>query len=336
MLALPVGSFPKKDLEKNQNRLTELLLIIFGKIADNFIKKKPDPYRLQTWEICNHKGRQNKALDILSSANALPESRREYTQYGQGSLSYDYEQLFVDHAESYAEPIVFPDTPPEIQRFLADTTINSFHTNKKRLDAFGYEYLDGLRNSKKIYLYYHLHEYDFRNRDIKNYRNETDLMFYPKAMQTLRTKAVLKVLMRKYCEEDILSYLNKKLGIDLTGQEIPKDDNDDTFTFRFRNFARFPYTFNNHCFNKASKSYSKEHMEQTAKVNFEFERLKLAKSRIDAFGGCKSVLEGYIKEALDNLVGKAPTLINGEDEDKDALEYILDHRELITYDYIYN
>jgi hypothetical protein len=136
-----------------------------------------------------------------------------------------------------------------------------------------------------------------------------------------------------YCEEDMLSYLKRKFDLDFIGQEQSRDEYDTNIDITLRNFARYPITFSESCFETASKNYTKEYTTNVDKINFEYNRLKALVDKLNE--GCGSVLEDYIKESVDNLVGKAPTLINGGENDRDALEYILDHRDLITYDYLY-
>ena len=151
-----------------------------------------------------------------------------------------------------------------------------------------------------------------------------------------RVKAVLKALMRLYCEEDMLSYLKRKFDIDFSGQEISRSEYSDNFYIYLRNFVRYPSTFTKHCFTEASNNYTREYKKNAAKINFEYERLKKLNDKLITSGGCKAVLEEYIKESISNLVSKAPLLINGTESDKDALEYLLDHRDIITWDYLYN
>ena len=332
MITLPEGSFPRKEMEKAQDRLKRTLNKIFAQIVKNLLEPEDkvitSPYKISAHDIDSDKRSKNKTMLILRSAGALPQSHSEKNNNWSSSytISYDYEQIFKEHAESYAEEIVFPDIPERIKSFLENDCLKHFGTDKENLDTYGYMSFKELYSTQKIYLYYHQDLYHTIKEDKK-------LQIYPHTLLETRTKAVLKALMRMYCEEDMLSYLKRKFDLDLTGQEQSREEYDTDFTINLRNFARYPIALTEHCFDTASKSYTKEYNTNVAKINFEYDRLKALVDKLN--DGCGSVLEDYIKESVENLVGKAPTLINGDDSDRDALEYILDHRDLITYDYLY-
>lgn len=338
MFTIPVGAFPKKELEKAQIRLNKTLLKIFAKIVENLIvpqnKGILNPYKISEHDIDSDKRSKSKTMQILRSAGALPYgmSEKQNTWSFYSSICYDYEAIFKEHSEGYAEPIVFPDIPYEIESFLKNDCLKHFNTDKESLDLYGYKTFPELCPSHKIYLYYHQDLYNIIKQDVTHKLHEK-LMIYPKTLLESRTKAMLKALMRMYCEEDMLSYLKRKFDLDLTGQEQSRDDYDTDFDITLRNFARYPIAFSESCFKTASKSYIKEYNTNVDKINFEYNRLKALVNKLN--DGCSTVLEEYIKESVENLVGKAPTLINGGDNDRDALEYILDHRNIITYDYLY-
>lgn len=331
MFTLPVGSFPRKEQEKYQLRLNNYICKIFAGIVKELLipeKKNSSPYKVKASDIDDDKRSQRKTFEILRSAGALPPSQSEKREgYYSYTTYYDYEELFKEHSESYAESFEFPEIPNKIKDFLQSDSLKHFSTDKEYLDTYGYKDFNRLYSKNKIYLYYH--------QDLYHFIKDTKLQFYPKAMLESRTKAVLKALMRMYCEEDMLSYLKRKFDLDLTGQEQSRDEYKTDFKFNLRNFSRYPTTFSEHCFETASKNYAIEYNANVAKINFEYNRLKALKDKLDSAGGCSAVLEGYIKESIENLVSKAPTLINGGDGDKDALMYILDHRELIDYSYLY-
>jgi hypothetical protein len=336
MFTLSEGSFPKKEMEKNQERLTNTVKHIFGKIVTNLLipeDKTANPYELTAQEIESNETKQNKTITILRCGGALPIQRTEVGQSWSRyeKKYYNFEHLFKEYAQEYTEVLEFPEIPEELKDHMESNTITHFSTKKDKLDEYGYVTLKHIRNGQKIYVYYHQDLYHVIEKDKRDY-----FKIYPKTMLESRTKAVIKALMRLYCEEDMLTYLKRKFDIDFSGQEIKRDEYDDDFKISLRNFSRYPTTFNKHCFSEAGKSYAKEYAKNVAKMNFEYERLKSLSDKMNAIGGCKSVLEEYIKESVSNLVSKAPLLINGEDDDRDALEYLLDHRELITWDYLYN
>jgi hypothetical protein len=335
MFTIPAGVFPKKEMDKAQIRLNRTLIKIFAQIVENLLATKSkdiasSPYKIKAYDIDSDKRSKDKTMHIMRCAGALPPSHSEkdttYSWSSSFTIYHDYEAIFKEHSEGYAEPIVFYDIPYEISNFLESDSLKHFSTDKESLDLYGYKTFLELTPAKRIYLYYHQDLYHTIKEDNK-------LLIYPKTLIESRTKAVLKALMRMYCEEDMLSYLKRKFDLDLTGQEQSREEYDTDFKITLRNFARHPITFSESCFETASKNYTKEHNANVDKINFEYNRLK---ALVDKLGeGCGSVLEDYIKESVENLVGKAPTLINGGESDRDALEYILDHRDLITYDYLY-
>lgn len=337
MFTLSAGSLPKKEMEKNQERLTRTVKHIFGEIVGNLLSPKDktaNPYELTANDIESNGTMRNKTITILKCGGALPssQSRKPSTWSYREITYYNFEALFNEYAQEYAEVLEFPAIPVDISDFLENNTMIRFNTHIDKLNEYGYKHLNNISNGQRIYVYYHQDLYHILWGNSERKRFEV----YPKDMLESRTKAVIKALMRLYCEEDMLSYLKRKFDIDFSGQEIVRDEFNDDFKVRLRSFSRYPTTFNKHCFSEASKSYAKEYAENVAKINFEYERLKSLSDKMSAVGGCKAVLEEYIKESVSNLVSKAPLLINGDDNDKDALGYLLDHRQIITWDYLYN
>jgi len=342
MFTLPDRSFPTKEMDQMRQRLDKTILHIFGQIALNLIDKKEKPYQVTDYDVCRNGTMRSKSLRILQAAGALPypcpvdKSSNSYYSY-RSSSSYDYETLFNKHAKDYAKPIEFPSVPHQIDAFMNATVGSSFHMGNSFLFTTGYEEVRNLHHSCKIYAYYNMDLYDLLSVKGSRYDEFKDSKIYPKAMLETRVKAVLRSLMKKYCEEDILSFLNRKFDIDFSGQAAKDEDGeDDSFNVELRNYIRYPVAFDKNFFRDAFNSYSKEYKEEVDRINFEFDRFKAFNDMLTAAGGTKAVLEEFIKESLDNLVAKAPMLINGKDEDKDSLMFIMDHRQIITYDYLYN
>ena len=338
MITLPMGYFPKKETEKNQERLTKTLTKIFGKISENLMTHVDNPYDVEDWYICNDRRSQKKVLSILRAAQALPYSNKVIKSYRDGAY-HDYEKLFNEHSKDYETPLAFPDVPCEISSFISrDAIRDGFDTSDRNLKEVGYRKFKELLPGERIYTYHHIDLYDILITKERNYYS-TDmvtLMIYPKVMLESRLKAVIKAVMKKYCEEDMLTYLNLKFNVDLKGQSQQLDSGNVMFKHKLRNTTRYPVTFSEHCYESAFNSYTKEYKKVVDEINFEYNRIKEFKDKIIAAGGTSAVLNNYIKTSVDNLIGKSLTLINGEDEDKNALEFILDHRDIITYDYLYN
>lgn len=324
-------------MEKNQDRLTKILTKIFGKVSQNLIEHNDNPYGIEDWFICNDRRSQKKVLSILRAAYALPYSNKVIKSYRSGAY-HDYEKLFNEHSKDYETPLIFPDVPDEISSFISHDAIScGFDTHDRNLKAVGYMELRSLKSGEKIYAYHHIDLYDILIATEKRYSSEReDISIYPKTMLESRLKAVIKAVMKKYSEEDMLTYLNTKFNVDLKGQSQRLDSSNVRFKHKLRNTIRYPVTFSEHCYESAPNSYTKEYKKVVDEINFEYNRIKEFKDKITAAGGTSAVLKDYIKTSVDNLIGKSLTLINGEDEDKDALGFILDHRDIITYDYLYN
>lgn len=337
MLTLPLRSFPLKEMDKMQIRLSVTLSKIFGTIAGRLLSEIPEPFRITERDIENNGTRKPKTLRVLDAAGVLPRITRVkgHSSWSSDILFYDYEDLFNTYAKDYEVPYNFSGIPHEVKGFIeSDSLYHGFDTTSESLNSVGYYSLNQLQPGNKIYIYYHYNLFDVIIKGRKG--SEGVEHYYPKDLLESRKKAVLKAVMKKYCEEDILSFIHKTFNMDLTGQSQSLEDKDVEFSIDIRSFHRHPATFSSFCFDHAFKPYTKEYEEIAAKINFEFNRLKEFKQKIDTAGGCHKILNDYIRDAVDNLVAKSVTLMAGDEEAIDALNYILDNRDIISYDYLYN
>jgi hypothetical protein len=330
-------------MEKAQQRLTKTLTKIFGKIAESLMHEAENPHILDDWDICPDKRSQNKELGFLSAAGALHYSSIKSSEHTwRSNHSYDFETLFNEHSKDYATPLIFPEVPESVNEFISQDVLNrGFNTNTKHLKDAGYKEVRYMRSGEKIYAYHNLSIYDVLEATTEpNYHGSSNLMkeikVYPKVMLESRLKSVIKAVMKKYCEEDLLAYLNNTFGVELKGLSQKLGNDSVEFSHTLRTTARYPVTFSEQYQESSINSYTNEYKRIVDKINFEYDRIKEFKDKIIAAGGTSAVLNGYIKTSIDNLIGKSLTLINGKEDDKDALVFILDHRDLITYDYLYN
>lgn len=339
MLELREGSFPKKEMDKNRARLKGTITKIFGIISENLLRGVTGPYQISDEQICRNGTMRSKELRILQSAGALPYSTVRplsnsiYRYSTRPNIYHDYEELFKEHSKDYMVELVFPEEPETAKNYVdQDMYGTGFVTTAENIRYTGYKEIHYLTPGEKTYVYHNLPIYDTQVDE-----DSCIKAVYPKDMLESRLKTVIKAVMRKYSEEDMLGYLKEKFGIDFEGQGQCAGGNyaDLFFTLKLRNTVRYPATFNAKCYDTAYKAYGKEYELVLNRINFEFDRIRKFKEAIDAFGGEKALLDDYTRTAVDNLLAKSLTLISGDQQEKDALVFILENKDLITYDYLY-
>lgn len=339
MLELREGSFPKKEMDKNRARLKGTITKIFGIISENLLRGVTGPYQISDEQICRNGTMRSKELRILQAAGALPYSTIRplsnsiYRYSTRPNIYHDYEELFKEHSKDYMVELVFPEEPEQAKNFIdSDMYGTGFVTTAENIRYTGYKEIHYMTPGERTYVYHNLDIYDIEVDEDSNTK-----AVYPKDMLASRLKTVIKAVMRKYSEEDLLGYLKEKFGIDFEGQVQSVGGNyaDLFFKFKLRNTVRYPATFNEKCYYTAFKSYAKEYKDVLSKINAEMYRIRKFKEAIDAFGGERALLNDYTRTAVDNLVGKSLTLIGGGQEERDALVFILENKDLITYDYLY-
>ena len=341
-----------EEQEKDNKRLNGDIIHILGLIAQNLIYELPTPYTLTEKQIESNGVSRPKTLRLLREVEILRFRTQIKGQYGSYTTAWNFENLFMEHSKEYAKLAIFPDEPLEITGFLTTTEVredSSFRIHEDTLETVGYKEVSCLPREEVIHVFWNLQDYDIKTglRGI----DKNSVKIYPKTLLVQRNKAVLKALLKKYSETDFKSYMEKRFGDNYDGQteltfhekcELNEDPDEaivqdkTDFDIILRNFAKYPQTLGDplRCF-LPRRGYMAEYKRKSEAATFEYNRLKRLVDKVNTAGGCKAVAKDYIQECCKEIVGKAPLLIDGDDGDKTALEYILDHRDVFTYDYIY-
>jgi hypothetical protein len=313
-----------KEEEVDNKRLTEDIIHVFGQIAKKLILGESDPYSLKNEEIKWHSTMRRKTLRFFEEV---------------GFHCWSLHKEFEEHSQEYAtEGHGFPAEPFEITSYLTEVGILSrFHIEENTFEEIGYMEPDRLSDKHAIYVAWHLQDFDIKQimeKIPRCYEKIKRTYIYPKAFLVQRNKAILKALIKKYSETDFQGFLEKRYKECYAGQV--EEDNEVSFEYKLRNFARFPVTFGQpeRAF-LSPKGYVKEYQRVEEIVSSDHNRLKRLVKAVNKDGGCAKVVVEYIKECLLDITNKVAFLMNGDDGDRLAIQFILDNRDNFTYEYVY-
>jgi hypothetical protein len=332
-----------KDFEKDSARLTKDLTPVFGKIARALLMYHSDPYELTESDIERNGTMRKKTIRLFQEIGLMQSHRLKKNEYGFFVRWYDFKDAFINHSKDYWTIYDPPAEPEEITTYLKNRETSKFSIYDGTLGDVGYTEIQHLASGDAIYVYWHLDDFDY-----KMAKDKLVYSVFPKKHLFEREKAILRMLVKKYSELDFKGYMEKRFGAIFDNQiEVLKKDQENglyepgsnegvNFSIKIRNFMEFPETFANpdKCF-FGKKGYVQEYKKTFDQVTYEYERLKALLGKVNLMGGCKQIGKDYIQECLNEIVSKAPLLINGDEGDKQALQFILDNRNRFTYDQIY-
>jgi hypothetical protein len=345
------------EQEKDNKRITADITRIFGLIARNLITERAKPFDFEEYEIEHSGTMRAKTLRLLREVGFLRYcTRTKEGYYSYTKVIWNFEEAFMEHSKEYAKPADFPDVPKKIDEYLKNREVRedrSYSVSEYTFNSEGYQEIDKMYLDACIHVYWNLQDYDIQRSTVidKNYstpRVIKSAWFYPKAKLVQRNKAILRMLLKKYSELDFKAFMENRFGdnydgqIEVTNNEEGRDDEvleekDIHFEICLRNFAKFPVTLaeSQRCF-RSPRGYIAEYKKKSDQATFEFNRLKRLVDQVNAAGGCPVIAKEYIQKCCNEIVTKAPLLIDGSDGDKLAMEFILDHRDIFTYEYLFS
>ena len=349
------------DQKEDNDRLTKDLTKIFGIIAKRLIQEEPNAYQLEESEIESNGIKRPKTLRFLREAGAMRYRTTITGKYGSDRSAWNFKEVFDEVSKEYAFSDTFPEEPREITDYLKNREVRedgSFRINSNTLDNIGYKNIHCLFPDEAIFIFWNIQDYDVKKEEKVNNNSCTipkevikTVRVYPKAKLLQRNKAILKALLKKFSEMDFKAFMEKRFKDNYDGQteitlhekcELTEDPDaaiepdEINFGITLRNFAAFSRTLGEPLRSFLSRrGYVAEYKRKSEAATFEYNRLKRLVDQVHAAGGCPAIAKDYIQECCNEIVSKAPLLINGDDGEKIALQYILDHRDVFKYDYIY-
>jgi hypothetical protein len=339
-----VGRRDPEESVKDNERLTKDLKQAFGVVAGKLLREEKDPFSLTDSDLRVRGQRAIRTFKLFEEAGV------GYMRRSMHSESMFIKDAFENHSREYApEKHNFPAVPVKIASYLNnDSPPSSFDVdNKNTLQILGYWNANAVPRSNAspvdmetaLYIFWHEQDFDHLEGEGTNHQGSEAHchFFYPKDMLEERNKNILRLLIKKYCEVDFKSFLERLSGENLEGQTEGDSYSDKIdFDHRLRNFARFPVTFpQSYRSFQGKKGYVQEIKNLLATVTYEHSRLKKLVEAVNNMGGCAKVMEVYLKESLQDIANKVLLNINGDDGDKAALQYILDNTANFDYTYLY-
>lgn len=333
--------------KQDQERLLELKLRVYAKIADQLIEPDNDPDdptengTLLEGQIEGHKGRVKKAVKMLEEAGVVEKVKCRHKNL----QIQRYKILKFDEAEALG---VKPELDPFWNNHIDDVSSGMFReidtneeatqesldiveTTNGNLKDIGYQPFRTFSDAEKIYIYYHQNEFH-----VYTWKNEhyTGKEYYRKDLLTFRHKMVLKCLVELELLYNFPQYLQYFSGYDSKVIRAEKETE-----FKFRKYAISSVFLKNEL-NEILDTYKKHNDE----ANLMREALNKTIAWVKSVGGYKEAIKIIRKQIIEDFSnGKKRFEFCLEDtkSNNTSREYLIrfrfieSHKELFNYETLY-
>lgn len=331
--------------KQDQERLLELKLRVYSKIAYQLIEPDKDPDdpvdhgTLFESQIEGNKGRVNKAIKMLTEAGVVEKVKckdQEVQRYK--ILKFDeaevlgvkpeFNQFWNNHIGDVSNGMYREiDTNEEAIQESLDIVDNT-HDNLKDI---GYKNFREFGDAEKIYIYYHQDEFDVYTWSNEHY---TGKEYYRKDLLTFRHKMILKCLVELELLYNFPQYLQYFSGYDSKVIRAKKETE-----FRFRKYAISSVFLKNEL-NDILDTYKKHNDE----ANLMREALNKTIAWVKSVGGYKEAIKIIRKQIIEDFNnGKKRFEFCLEDTKSNntvreyltRFKFIESHKELFNYETLY-
>ena len=299
-------------------RLTELKIHVWSRVAKYLLEKeKEDPYQMFGSFIESHRGRVNRAINLLKEAGVISKAT--------GKDRDLYNILKFEESKELA-------VKPTFTKDLVDTIIlnvNDEMGDYKELKHLGYKTKEEFSETEILYIYWHQDEFNIIKRKNANY---TWNIYYLKEQMTFNNKAILKSFVELELLSNFPQYVQAHVGYSnqLIRPEIKLE-------FEFKKYAISSVFLNNEL-DDIFECY-KNHND---KVNAMLDSLNKTKAWVTSVGGYQEAIKLIRKEILDDFskgIKKFP-MNSGKDKLYDQaytaiFKFINDFPDLFNYETLY-
>jgi hypothetical protein len=332
--------------KQDQERLLELKLRVYAKVASQLIDPDTDPDDLVDngtlieGQIEDHKGRVDKAVRMLKEAGVI-----ENIKIKKDGVQR-YKILKFNEAEALG---VKPGFDPFWKNRIDDVSSGMYReidTNEEavqetldivdntddNLKDIGYKHFREFSDSEKIYIYYHQDEFD-----VYTWKNEhyTGKEYYRKDLLTFRHKMILKCLVELELLYNFPQYLQY-----FSGYDTKVIDSVTETEFEFRKYAISSVFLKN----ELTEIFS-TYEEHNNKANLMREALNKTIAWVKSIGGYKEAIKIIRKQILEDFSnGKKRFELCLEDpnthqginrEYLTRFKFIESHKDLFNYETLY-
>jgi hypothetical protein len=339
---------------EDTERLKELKMKIWRHQACRLLQGKKNHNEIFSSEIEGHKGRQPKALRLLTDNGYIRYTGRgtTKTKYGSDHDDSKYEIFkFDEESAQFGMVHKFRSTWHEL---LPDIFSGAMIKNDDVFNLIGYVFVPDLCAESAIYIWWHKEDYDFE-RDADDSRGN---MVYPKALQDTRIKAILRAMVDRTLHVTYHNRLETLLGLPqnslpcIKGNGDPDEDGDPIESLgykveehtgiRYRNCGFTPTIFDA----EHTKGLRKEYEFYTKYFATITDALLKFDEKVKAAGGYAPLIKQMRQTIIQEIIDQSPLNINTkkpEDrpEDEDAVvkgscaRFMLKHGNFFDYDVLY-
>lgn len=310
----------------DKERLHDYTTHVYGVVAKSLLKgatKKEikESYEISSWSIEGDGRSQSVAIRLLTEAGVI--IRLSLSLSGRDG---NYRVLgYEEHAAEYMVKPAFDST--------FDKLYSEFGGYRTSVVLAGYKKANEFSDAEAVWVYFHKSDYNVES-------HEGDKQFYPKELDTERTKGLLQAFVEYFIQKNYFDYVTRYLGLPTGAIE---DSNNKCI--RLRNFAYFPGSLNDDRLSDYLEEY-KFYVEYTQKLH---ENLLQYQALIASKGGCKSLIEQMRREVLDKINDEALLHLNVDEDAEgysfdpekntqdvvDLNKFILANSDVFTYEYLY-
>jgi len=340
--------------KKDEERLTELKLHVYGEVARKHIEGDKHPTMLLKRAIESHGGRIAKALRLLGDDGVIAYSysySKEYNEKNKVHKGWGSHQEEVPGSEELYEVLTFDTDAPNYEKepsfaitwkALYGEIMRGNVSSLSEYGLSGDRQMHEISDAGRIYVYFHNDEFlfDGLKYNVRNTKKSPGV--YPERHNEARQKAILKCSVERHFQKDFTRKLEEYLGIK---RRTYRDD--DHISFGYRNFAKHPVTFTKEYF-EGSQGFMEEFEHYKQYVLAMQAQLKEFVEIVKAHGGYEAIIEEMRRDSIEKIFRNAPKnvhikakksrgyLENDEEiQDKWASQFILQHRPWFNYETLY-
>lgn len=281
----------QKDLE----RLNELKLSIYGRVAYSIVEKEEDPYNVPENLIESHAGRRPKAIRLLTKAGVI--EKLETNEYRV--------KTFDDDSQSFE---VKPDTSKSVRDL--NTAID---TSAPPQRIYNEIFTTTFSSAEEIYLYWHLK--DFERVGATGFHSHD---FVELCEKEKNIKALLRVFVERHLKANFQVYLCKN---------FPETEVDEAKEKNISFTARRPISLDNFKEQSIQKILDKIQVEHD-RLQKHFKSINLINNDLTDNEKFKESLATMRKQAIEDL-------LNQQSKEKSFLSIIKKFKDLFTYEALY-
>lgn len=331
--------------KQDQERLFELKLRVYAKVASQLIDPDNDPDdpvdngTLFAGQIEDHRGRVNKAIALLTNAGVIekikcknPDLQRykilKFDEAENLGVKPEFDLFWKNHIDEVSSGMFREiDTTEE----AVQESLDIVDTTNDNLKDIGYQSFSDFSDAEKIYVYYHQDEFD-----VYTWKNEhyTGKRYYRKDLLIFRHKMILKCLVELELLYNFPQYLQHFAGYDIKVVEAVIETE-----FEFRKYAISSVFLKNEI-NEIFATYE----EHNNKANLMREALNKTITWVNSVGGYKEAIKIIRKQIIEDFSkGKKRFELCLEDaktkgfnrEYLTRFKFIESHTDLFNYETLY-